>query len=194
MRRVKNNQNLPLLSLPPEIRNRIWEFALGNVVFRGRTLTVPSRKRITILRPASDETDIGVALLRCCRQIYSEAATIPLRLNTMAFDSTRQLEHAMKRFKAHQRKLITTVRLEINATSTSRAFMLFDAPRLLNTCPALKHFQVVLFNTPTEDMQVLRDCEAHLCRELNPLLIRNIRLSVERSDQQKPDPEFSHIY
>ncbi|KAA8617144.1 hypothetical protein PtrSN002B_008404 [Pyrenophora tritici-repentis] len=31
---VKVNQQSPLLRLPPEIRNRIWEFALGGMVYR----------------------------------------------------------------------------------------------------------------------------------------------------------------
>jgi hypothetical protein len=32
---VKSNQASPLLSLPPELRNRIWQLALGGLNVRG---------------------------------------------------------------------------------------------------------------------------------------------------------------
>lgn len=81
LHRVKQNQNSPLLRLPPEIRNRIWEYTLGHNTFR----VIRARGRKALFTLAPDEPGINVAILRGCRQIYSETALMPFQLNTLAF-------------------------------------------------------------------------------------------------------------
>ncbi|KAF7446426.1 hypothetical protein Ptr902_09458 [Pyrenophora tritici-repentis] len=78
---VKVNQQSPLLRLPPEIRNRIWEFALGGMVYRVKN---PDSDRHRKLAP-SPKQPAGISLLRVCRQIYAEAAMLPSLLNTISF-------------------------------------------------------------------------------------------------------------
>lgn len=97
--RVKNNQKSPLLRLPPEIRSRIWEYTLGYTIVRAH---VPySRSHKPRLRTSSDEPGIGMALLRSCRQVYSEAALMPMRLNTFAFEGVYDIKRAIKLLKTH---------------------------------------------------------------------------------------------
>lgn len=73
---VENNPlNLP--TLPAELRNRIWDYAL-----RSDTETLrwdPWTKRF-------DVTDIGAGLLTACRCTSGETLYTPLRLNTLVLD------------------------------------------------------------------------------------------------------------
>lgn len=90
----------PFLELPPEVRNRIYEYALGghnlhmftwnrfekrftyqtrvirNVV--GTRATVGMRKLLTTPR-------LAMGLLRSCKQVYHEAALVPYYDNTFSF-------------------------------------------------------------------------------------------------------------
>jgi hypothetical protein len=111
--RAKSNQGSPLLRLPPEIRNKIWEYTLGHNIFK------PVRVRVSIQKFKSkwisrpDEPQIGLALLATCRQIYSEAAFMPFNLNTFAADTFSRESNfvkAFKAFKVHQRRQITSIR------------------------------------------------------------------------------------
>jgi hypothetical protein len=107
--RVKKNQDSPLLRLPPEIRNKIWEYSLGSYVFRAFDLGHRKEKaRVKwVYKPG-----IGVALLRTCRQIYSEAASMLIPLNTFATSDPRCGSWALKLLPPYQRRQITTIRYE----------------------------------------------------------------------------------
>ncbi|EDU50483.1 predicted protein [Pyrenophora tritici-repentis Pt-1C-BFP] len=63
---VKVNQQSPLLRLPPEIRNRIWEFALGGMVYRVKN---PDSDRHRKLAP-SPKQPAGISLLRIVVRIF----------------------------------------------------------------------------------------------------------------------------
>ncbi|KAJ8112074.1 hypothetical protein OPT61_g5473 [Boeremia exigua] len=188
---VKNNSNSPLLRLPPEVRNRIWEYTLGNIVFKAQTVSVPRKMPQTILTPPPDETGIGVALLRTCRQIYSETASLPFRLNAMAFDSIWQLERGAKRFKCYQRKQFTTLRIEVDSiAAVSTTFSLRDIHRMVRIRPAMKCIQVVVFSTSAQtNKDALKEAEVRLRHDFGLYLKdRVIQVTIKGCDQQLPDP------
>ncbi|KAF7671513.1 hypothetical protein GT037_010325 [Alternaria burnsii] len=75
---TKQNRTSPLLRLPPEIRNIIWKLVLGGKVYRtwlcGQIGSSPTH------------TTNAMALLRTCRQVYAEAAIVPLTLTMFSTD------------------------------------------------------------------------------------------------------------
>ncbi|EMD94207.1 hypothetical protein COCC4DRAFT_79558 [Bipolaris maydis ATCC 48331] len=103
---VKANQQSPLLRLPAEVRNMIWEFALGRRLYEIKPRKVYGRRTY----PRGDPSE--VSLLRVCRQIYAEAASIPLRQNTFLIADPLQPEACLSTFKCYQRRQITSLRFE----------------------------------------------------------------------------------
>ncbi|KAF2195254.1 hypothetical protein K469DRAFT_6432 [Zopfia rhizophila CBS 207.26] len=77
----------PLFSvLPPELRNKIFEFAVAQCSDHSQ----PVRKNSWRYRPGHEfETKTDTALLRTCRLIYYETRTIPLRSTTHHVHSRR---------------------------------------------------------------------------------------------------------
>ncbi|KAH6638235.1 hypothetical protein C7974DRAFT_451532 [Boeremia exigua] len=135
---VKNNQDTPLLRLPPEIRNRIWEHTLGRSSFRAQ-VSKQGRKNVATMVSLSDEPGVGVALLRSCRQIYSEAAMMPICLNTFVIRDYWRNMKAFRLFSAHQFKRITMIRLELQ-------FPIFylDALEIQPLFPAMNDIEIVI--------------------------------------------------
>ena len=82
--RAKSNQGSLLLRLPPEIRNKIWEYALGHNIFKPVRIRLRERKFKKAWASRLNEPPIGLALLATCRQIYSEAAFMLFNLSTFA--------------------------------------------------------------------------------------------------------------
>jgi hypothetical protein len=72
--RVLENQNSALLRLPREIRDCIWKHALGGNIFP--VAKKYSRSETYTIMPKAARPSNGVALLRTCRQIYSETARL----------------------------------------------------------------------------------------------------------------------
>jgi len=73
----------PLLQLPAEDRNIIWELVLGGQVLQ----SIPTSRPLT-LAPSSIEHS-GMAVLCVCRSIYAESASLPLPMSTFVFKSER---------------------------------------------------------------------------------------------------------
>ena len=92
--------------MPAEIRNQIWKLALGGKLYRSNYQG--------IFRPSPTEPKNATALLRTCRQIYSETATMPLALTIFSIGSCRELGRSLKKFKPNQRKQITTVQFTVS--------------------------------------------------------------------------------
>ncbi|KAI4955941.1 hypothetical protein J4E91_000150 [Alternaria rosae] len=115
-RKFKTNQtNSPLLQLPENVRNLIYAYALGgktiNIGYQTYHLTFdPTKPRkvkqvtpmfkyrctvydgnrnpfTTISQPWVKSSTVFTLLNGVCRQMYQETATLPYRLNLIAFDS-----------------------------------------------------------------------------------------------------------
>lgn len=59
-----------------------------------------------------------MALIRTCRQIYSEAVLYPLNMTTFACDDVVDLKRSVRALKTYQRKHITHLRLDCAAHNT----------------------------------------------------------------------------
>ncbi|KAF1932426.1 uncharacterized protein M421DRAFT_403295 [Didymella exigua CBS 183.55] len=188
----KNNQHSPLLRLPPEIRNRIWEYTLGNIVFRVRGKR-SGRKYSMDFVPPSNEPSIGVSLLRTCCQIYSEAASMPIRLNTFAFLSTWAVKKVTKQLKPYQRKQINTIRLEAYSPDDHKLTHLWQMSSSISIYPAVKTFQFIVHGGAGQEKSItLKDIETQF-REDHATLLDDagIGLIVEEGDGLMPDSWFS---
>ncbi|KAK3306389.1 uncharacterized protein B0T15DRAFT_509776 [Chaetomium strumarium] len=125
----RNQQSSPLLRLPPELRNRIYELVLDvgqiNVRFkkwelRQRTRRNGQRYYETIeggfwclvldrdqnpwrsLRSTYPAAPRGMTLLSpVCRQLYHETVLLPFRLNAWSFESA----HVMDRYVMKEKRL-----------------------------------------------------------------------------------------
>ena len=195
LRRVKNNQNSPLLRLPPEIRNRIWEYSLGHSIFRTQVFR-SGRSHKAKLTPPTSEPSVGVALLRCCRQIYSEAALMPIRLNTLAFSNVLHIKKATKLLKAHQRKQITMIRVEVSPYGSwaSACCSQFVANTITKTLPALKNIEVVVFDASEVDMMhTLEEIKTYMRHNHAQHLGNNgITLTVKELDFPIPSTYYQY--
>ena len=101
---TKSNSDSPLLRLPAEIRNCIWEYALGGNI-RDLTIFRRDRKCYTewlIAMSRASFPQHSHALLSTCRQIYAETALLTFSTNEFRFRSkttfkwTRDLSKVQK--------------------------------------------------------------------------------------------------
>ncbi|KAF2132695.1 hypothetical protein P153DRAFT_354171 [Dothidotthia symphoricarpi CBS 119687] len=110
---VRINQNSPLLRLPPEIRNHIWEYAVGGYTVQGLYGASPGHHHRPSLK-VFERTD-GLALLRTCRQVFAETALVPWAASLFAFNHPLTMRQVMKKLKGYQRKSITMLRLDVHS-------------------------------------------------------------------------------
>lgn len=159
--RVKSNQMSPLLRLPPEIRNKIWQYVLG-----GKLIRVEDQKgsRYAKFSSSPSEPDNAMALLRTCRQVYAEAALMPLLLNTFSFDYIT----VVKKLKLRQRKHIASIRFNLSSSllfmlhATTLASHQISLPTLF---PCLKKICVRIFGVPTSEDGAAQERERRVRRE-----------------------------
>ncbi|KAF2110739.1 hypothetical protein BDV96DRAFT_199100 [Lophiotrema nucula] len=149
-------QDCHLYRLPYEIRDLIWQYALGGhhihiVKRRGRLGSVycpaedpldDSRKDLCLLSrndagfytPTAWPPDVKpLGLLRSCRQIYSEAIEYLYSLNTFSFDDFTLLPIFLSMLLPQRRKLIASLHVSWDFTegrpSTPREFHRIYEPR-----------------------------------------------------------------
>ncbi|KAH5516048.1 hypothetical protein HBI31_006450 [Parastagonospora nodorum] len=132
-----NQRNSPLLRLPGEIRNRIYEHVLGGNTIRIRYETYrPNNKddalsrvvpvfkyHCTVFHKRVDpyklkqlpdvETSTGFPLLNdVCRQLYLETGPLPFKLNTIAFEKYNTVFNFLvheQRLTRQQRQALTKI-------------------------------------------------------------------------------------
>lgn len=155
---VRANQDSPLLRLPPEIRDRIWKYALGGKVFIARCYSVGTMT--CRFAPSAMESSNGVALLRTCRQIYSETAVYPSSLGTFACNDLKALKKSAKTLKTYQRKQVAQLRLA--CASPGSIWSLFSCSALRQNVvprkifPALDRIEVSMYSVLDEEDEVFR--------------------------------------
>ncbi|KAF2874941.1 hypothetical protein BDV95DRAFT_656695 [Massariosphaeria phaeospora] len=94
-----NSEQSPLLTLPAEIRNRIWGYVVGE-----KTIVIRWKKF-----EARDKEKHCHSILRVCRQTYLETATLPFSLNIFVFSD----DGVIKKLKPYQRENLTQIQLLI---------------------------------------------------------------------------------
>jgi hypothetical protein len=85
----------PLLRLPAEIRNQIWQYTLGTMQVHPMVESTPRYNDRGSETISDFDVDRQLALVRTCRQLYSEAGLIFYRDSTYSFNTCS----AMARFR-----------------------------------------------------------------------------------------------
>jgi hypothetical protein len=114
---MRNKQDSPLLCLPAELRNRIYELALGGLrlqVFNIRNGTKDYHSHYIAARdeePHSRCKELHrlTALTLVCRQLYTETNILPFRLNAVHVSSDT-ISHLVTVLSEAQRNAIFTLR------------------------------------------------------------------------------------
>lgn len=110
----------PFLLLPPEIRNRIYNFVLGGQrlwisyaphehiqkTTKGRREKVHVPGRLYYRMGVRLDQKFHIGLLRVCRQTYWEAASLPYALNKFVFENDWVLRRFDKTTRPVQRRAI----------------------------------------------------------------------------------------
>jgi hypothetical protein len=121
----RNATASPLLRLPPEIRNKIWGFAMGGQLVvlpdeddsKGCAMRIKVKDDCTGDIPLTFRTHLEATKLRAafhlpevCRQVYSETVLTSYRENVFLCGSVYPtIKMSFGRLKAAQRKAITAV-------------------------------------------------------------------------------------
>ncbi|XPS70270.1 beta transducin [Ascochyta lentis] len=107
---IKTNSETPLLRLPPEVRNRVWEYALGGKVFNVVFLQTLRGQYVEEKTSISKDTfpENSQALLCVCRQIHQETVLLQFSANAFRFDMEEAFDWARHLLKV-QRNLIEEV-------------------------------------------------------------------------------------
>jgi hypothetical protein len=99
---LRNAQESPLLRLPSELRNKIYEYALG-----GLKISLGGRSEdggiwYTFSQPINAGRFVSISktrptapLMLTCRQIYTEAELLPFRLNQIELVNQHAFFHAI---------------------------------------------------------------------------------------------------
>jgi hypothetical protein len=141
------------LRLPPELRHRIWELVLG-----GQTLLwlraddKDNIHGVERMVPRASDRALGLDLLRTCRQIYSETALLPYKLNTFSFNSYMDVNPHLATLARFQCRQITDIQLHVPTQAgllwTTHRFASYVTrfqKRQLKLLPALKRLQILVF-------------------------------------------------
>jgi hypothetical protein len=108
-----NAKSSPLLHLPGEIRNSIYEYVLQeDAPYRLATAMILEDLRKVSLFPVVPHR---LALLRTCRQLYLETALLPFQLNIFAFRSRTFRDFVSSQLTRAQRHAIRGIETCIHA-------------------------------------------------------------------------------
>lgn len=149
MARVQGNQQAPLLRLPPEIRDRIWRYALGGKTFVGVGLWESTYR----FGPSKADPENGAALLRTCRQIYSETALHLPRLGNFVYATFSALKRSARKLKRYQHNQVIQLCLSCpDVTDTLIVYKLRDRRGVLeNFFPALEQIELLIHAVPDQE-------------------------------------------
>jgi hypothetical protein len=99
-RSTRANANSPLLRLPPEIRNMIFEYAMTmryNLELYYNRFSELSASGFSNYAHKRQRRFLSVRLPEVCRQIYSETATLFYRMNTFSFATEQAMRVWLKK-------------------------------------------------------------------------------------------------
>ena len=113
MARFERNQSTPLLRLPAELRATIWDYALGGQVFKLMEQPSAASEWDAKLVPSNAEPTKSMALLRTCRQIYSETVSIPLGHGVLEYGDPWHFLSCKNALWAYQRGYVQRIRISM---------------------------------------------------------------------------------
>jgi hypothetical protein len=127
---LRNAQESPLLRLPPELRNEIYEYTLGGLQIRpGHRLGGPGMWQV-LSKPVDADLSAPwqkmhyiAPLTLACRQIHTEAGLLPFKLNEITLGPLEPFLLAMNRLTDRQRNAIRTIRTQSDNVKHVRAML-----------------------------------------------------------------------
>lgn len=190
---TKHNRQSPLLGLPAEIRNEIWKLVLGGKEYRATSITGGTYK----LSSSPLEPTHAMALLRTCRQIYAEAALMPLAHNTMSFEYLSVIKVAINKLKPHQRKNITCIKINLLSPNCVHqlgpSYIMNKRVSLPRILPGLKEIHVRIFKSTAENAPPY-NVEEKLHQYLAPSVIgMPVDLKIERMELTYNEYDESYV-
>jgi hypothetical protein len=109
---LRNQKESPLLRLPGELRNKIYEYAYGGMIIRTHTddksYPIFEQQSLAIL-PFSTNDLLTSTMV--CRQFHSEVGVIPLLRNELCFNSITGMSTKLTEFAPKWRGKLRSVRL-----------------------------------------------------------------------------------
>ncbi|KAJ4382904.1 hypothetical protein N0V86_002130 [Didymella sp. IMI 355093] len=156
--------NVTPKGLPTEIRKCVWEYALGGKTFLATCFTGRYYRESYRFAPSTAEDSNGMALLRTCRQIYSEAVLYAMNMATFAYNDVTYLKRSLKSMRPYQRGQVTHLRMECRkynkaAWSIDRKFPI-NALDFAKTFPALAQITVLVHGIADADYDALEETAA----------------------------------
>lgn len=183
---MRNNQDSPLLRLPPEIRNRIWHLALGGKLIRHN---VYGRGRYRMM-PRPSERENAFDLLRTCRQIYAETALLPFSANTFSWSFYSNLGTSVRAFRKFQCSQLLEVQFEMPASDLndpwSKNYLkgVFGGLTLGKWLPGLQLIHFCVFPDPSWDVISFTACDAFLRSDIVPImLLKGYEITIEKMNE-----------
>ena len=186
-----------MLQLPPELRIRIWGYVLGGNLLRCDNVRKHGSSEQRIMVPVVASKELGMDLLRTCRQIYAETALLPYQLNTFCFDNYCWIKDHTEYLKPFQLAQITYFELDIIEKHGIRLSYLDQNPveRLakngrynLKFLPAVKHIRVLIFSKHVGSDIDVEVCKANVRNQLTTLLAgRELSITFEVHDMTRTD-------
>jgi hypothetical protein len=169
-----------LLVLPPEIRNDIWKLVLGGKIYHAR-----NNDRF---QTSQAESKNATALLRTCRQMYAEAALMPLTLTKFS-GSCFGCWEVFKKLKAYQRKHITSFQIDCACFYAEdmlhKTHLQWFPPVFAQLLPSLEQLRVRVFSAP--DMSARRITEERVLEYYKPSIQgMSVTVEVEQTDEKWP--------
>ncbi|KAJ4345799.1 uncharacterized protein N0V89_011934 [Didymosphaeria variabile] len=109
----RNSTQSPLLRLAPEIRNTIWEYAIGGSrirVFSATYFDRPSKLSYWPFDPSGEPImKSAFQLHKVCRQVYAETAPLLYTLNMFSFYHVSDMDRWIKLRPIGQLQLMTSI-------------------------------------------------------------------------------------
>jgi hypothetical protein len=129
----------------------------------------------------------GIALLRVCRQIFAEAADIPLRQNIFFFTALREIKRSFKVFKKRERNQITSLRFELHGTDARPSLWCDNGIRSSDALsskhlPGLKKVVIHIFSCSQMDEVTRQETENRLyiqMKEMTPGMLVDTKIEWE---------------
>ncbi|KAJ4372367.1 hypothetical protein N0V83_004141 [Neocucurbitaria cava] len=167
---LSNQKNSPLLRLPGELRNRIYEYALGGhlvepVCGLGRLETVKDCQLRYCPYESKKETDYKpwdelLALTYVCRQVNQEGRLLVFEINTFQVRKRIAFDAWLLYLKDDQKQAITSVSFG-SRVPTDRLAYDGMIPTLLHQCTGLKHVITLYWLHPVFIMAIKEFVKMH---------------------------------
>ncbi|KAI4683201.1 hypothetical protein J4E81_009330 [Alternaria sp. BMP 2799] len=176
----RNAEESPLLRLPAEIRAIIWKLAIGNPIIRpawGGPVK-PLRYRSVFEERASEfpAPRHRFALLRVCRQIYSEAAAYSRHVSVFRFYHFGSLQYWLNHATSAQRKAVHKIQFG-RYEYILRRWMSRHFAKELKKLPGLTQVQISYYGYNAEATKELLDGLDKMKGKLNKTM--NVKLEYQ---------------